>query len=319
MAVAVTVFLGLYPPVAGTFTDAVIMGRMDTTAVVPVLVRIGSSIKTDDLRRLAITVSDGRDDRVEMSLFGSRSILESLTKSPHALNIVNVRRRGSDTDFEMISIGQGDPFFTLPYIIGLAERARIIFFHVPMSWVAVVAYLLSMIFAIRFLTTRNLNHDITSSAVASVGTLYAILATSTGAVWAKFNWGSFWNWDPRETSIFLLLMVYAAYFLLRSAISDPYKRARLSSAYSIVAFVTVPFLVFVLPRLMPGLHPGSADDSNIGPLLSPKSDAINITKQYIFGWSLFSFTLVFFWLTNLKIRATKLLEDSKRPQEQITR
>ncbi len=144
-----------------------------------------------------------------------------------------------------------------------------------------------------------------SAAAAALGTVYAVLATVTGAVWAKFTWGTFWNWDPRQTSIFLLLLIYAAYFLLRNAIDDPQRRARLSAAYSIVAFATVPFLIFVLPRLLPGLHPGSADDTNAGPLLSPKSDAINPTKQVVYGVSLFAFTLVFFWLMNLHVRATR--------------
>ena len=143
-----------------------------------------------------------------------------------------------------------------------------------------------------------------SAAAASLGTLYCVLATVTGAVWAKFNWGSFWNWDPRESSILILLLIYAAYFLLRSSIADPVQRARLSSVYSIVAFVTVPFFMFILPRLLPGLHPGSADDSTAGPLLSPKSDAINPTKQVVFALSLFSFTLIYFWLTNLRYRLT---------------
>ena len=165
----------------------------------------------------------------------------------------------------------------------------------------------AMIYAIRFLRSRDLAHDDVSMAAASVGTLYALLATATGAVWAKFNWGSFWNWDPRETSIFILLLVYAAYFLLRSAIDDPDRRARLSAAYSIVAFATVPFLIFILPRLMPGLHPGSSDDTNIGPLLSPRSDAINPTKQLVFGLSLFSFTMVFFWLMNMRVRLARIL------------
>ena len=208
---------------------------------------------------------------------------------------------------ERVRVGDTDPVLTLPYILGLEERARIIFFHVPMSWVASIAYLISMIFAVSYLRSRNLKWDTFSMATASVATLYAILATATGSVWAKFNWGTFWNWDPRQTSIFLLLLIYGAYFLLRSSIEDSEKRARLSAAYSIVAFVTVPFLMFVIPRLLPGLHPGSADDVNAGPLLSPKSDAINTTKQIIYNLSLFSFTTLFFWLVSIRLRIANLL------------
>lgn len=299
-AVTLTVFLGLYPPIAGTVTDAVIASRADSTKTVPVLLKhlgpAGSATTG-----LPLTLVDARNEGVVITVSCTPAVA-GVIASTEAPFVLNVQRDGSDARFTSASIGAINPAITLPYIMGLEERARLIFFHVPMSWVATLAYLLSMIFAVMFLRTRSMEHDAVSMAAASVGTLYAILATVTGAVWAKFNWGSFWNWDPRESSIFLLLLIYAAYFLLRNGIDDPQRRARLSAAYSIIAFVTVPFLIFVLPRLLPGLHPGSADDVNVGPLLSPKSDAINTTKQLLFGLSLFSFTVLYFWLVNLRVR-----------------
>ncbi len=301
LSITATVIFGLFPPIAGTVTDAVMAARADSAKVVPVLLTRVADPTNDS----AFTLADARDPRVVINVDVSEEVAD-IINATDAPFILHLQRSGSDTRFMSSTVGQVDPGITLPYIMGLEERARIIFFHVPMSWVATIAYLLSMIFAIRYLRTRDLQHDTVSMATASVGTLYAVLATITGAVWAKFNWGSFWNWDPRETSIFLLLLVYAAYFLLRSSIEEPQRRARLSAAYSIVAFVTVPFLIFVLPRLLPGLHPGSSDDVNAGPLLSPKSDAINATKQVVFGLSLFAFTVIFFWLVNLKVRLVNL-------------
>ena len=298
LSITATVWFGLWPPIAGTVTDVVMANRADSSKVIPVLLTRASAPSNN-----VLAMQDARDARVVVNV--------DITSTPElagidAPTVVHVRRTTDDTHFESIKVGDVGPIITLPFIMGLEERARIIFFHVPMSWIATVAYLLSMIFAIMLLRTNKIEHDTLSMAAASVGTLFAILATVTGAIWAKFNWGSFWNWDPRETSIFLLLLVYAAYFLLRGSIDDQRKRARLSAAYSIVAFVTVPFLVYVLPRLLPGLHPGSADDVNAGPLLSPQSDAINATKQVVFGLSLFAFTMVFFWLMNLKTRITSL-------------
>jgi len=303
LAVVATILLGLVPPIAGTITDVVTAGRMDSTKTVPAL--LTTQRQPGDAPN-AVLMTDARDERVvvNVTLPPHVSVEALSTTAPF---ILTLRRGSDDRHFSGVTLVAVDPAITLPYIQGLEERARIIFFHVPMSWVATVAYLLGMIYAVLYLRSRRLDHDTMSMAAASVATLYAVLATVTGAIWAKFNWGSFWNWDPRETSIFLLLMVYAAYFLLRSSIDDPERRARLSAAYSIVAFVTVPFLVFVLPRLIPGLHPGSADDVNAGPLLSPKSDAINTTKQFVFGLSLFAFTMIFFWLMSLKVRATNLI------------
>jgi hypothetical protein len=67
-------------------------------------------------------------------------------------------------------------------------------------------------------------------------------------------WGAFWNWDPRQTSIVVVLVFYAAYLVLRGAIADP-RRARLAAAYAVLGLVVAPFLFFVLPRLAFTLHP----------------------------------------------------------------
>ncbi len=109
-------------------------------------------------------------------------------------------------------------WYEFPIIPGLEEKARILFFHVPMSWVTVVAFVVSMIYGIRYLAKKNLNDDVKSVSSAGLGLMFCLLATVTGSIWAKFNWGSFWNWDPRETSIFMLLLIYGAYFALRSAL-----------------------------------------------------------------------------------------------------
>ncbi len=96
-------------------------------------------------------------------------------------------------------------FFEFPVIPGLEEKARNIFFHVPTAWTTTLAFLVSLFYGVRYLRTKNIDYDLKSVTSAGLGLLFCILATVTGAVWAKFNWGSFWNWDPRQTSIFISL------------------------------------------------------------------------------------------------------------------
>jgi heme exporter protein C len=195
-------------------------------------------------------------------------------------------------------------WYQLPVIPGLEEKARIIFFHVPTAWLSVVAFLTSMVYAIQYLRTRDLAYDIRSSAAAGLGFMFCILATLTGAVWAKFNWGSYWNWDPRETSIFVLLLIYGAYFSLRSAVETEEKRATLSSAYSIIAAVTVPFFIFIMPRIMTGLHPGAkGDPEGAGPVVEFK---MSPNMRVIFFSSLIAFTLLFYWMFTLRVRTAQV-------------
>lgn len=188
----------------------------------------------------------------------------------------------------------------IPFIPTLGDKARIIYLHVPMSWIAVLAFLISMINSIRYLKSRELDKDIIAYSSAEIGFVFTILATVTGAIWAKFNWGSFWNWDPRQTSIFILILIYGAYFSLRSAIENAEQKAKLSSVYSIIAFVTVPFFIFIMPRIVESLHPEDAIVNSQGKI------TMNPVMLTIFLTSLVGFTFFFFWILNLKIRLEKL-------------
>lgn len=187
----------------------------------------------------------------------------------------------------------------IPNIPALGDKARVLYFHVPMSWISVVAFFMSMYYSIRYLKSRELDYDIKSYSSAQLGFLFCILATATGSLWAKFNWGSFWNWDPRQTSIFILLLIYGAYFALRSAIDSDEQRAKLSSVYSILAAVTVPFFVFIMPRIVESLHPD--------PIINTQGKInMDTTMLIIFLTSLVGFTLLFLWCLNLKIRIERL-------------
>ena len=307
-AVVTTTVLALWPPIGGSIADVVFEGRVNPIKQVPcyVVPDVSSATVTDD-GRTVMQAADARTPALRVSLTMHAPVAAAIRDAGAVPMIVLMRRAESDLQYSADAVLAVDPAITLPYITALEERARIIFFHVPMSWIATIAYLLAMIFGIRYLRSRDMAHDDAVVATASVGTLFAVLATTTGSVWAKFNWGSFWNWDPRQTSIVVLLLIYAAFFLLRSAIDEPQRRARLSSVYAIVAFVSVPFLMFVLPRMLTSLHPGGKGDAGgIGPLLSPQSDAINPTKQVLFALSLFAFTMVYGWLVNLRIRTLAL-------------
>ena len=190
-------------------------------------------------------------------------------------------------------------WYEFPVIPGLEDRARILFFHVPMSWTTVIAFLVSMIYGIRYLAKKNLDDDLKSVSSAGLGLLFCLLATITGSIWAKFNWGSFWNWDPRETSIFVLLLIYGAYFALRSALEVEEKRATLSAVYAVIAGVTVPFFIFIMPRIVASLHPE--------PIVNTQGKVhMNNTMLVVFLSSLAGFTALYYWMLNLRVRAGRL-------------
>jgi heme exporter protein C len=157
-----------------------------------------------------------------------------------------------------------------------------------------------MIYSIKYLKSKNLKDDDDALVAAQLGFVFCFLATISGSIFAKVAWLSFWNWDPRETSIFILLLIYGAYFALRGAIEIEEKRASLSAVYSIFAFVTVPFLIFVIPRLVPSLHPeDSIVDKNLKFTMGP-------VVRIIFFSSLGLFTVLYFWIFNLARRVQRI-------------
>lgn len=187
----------------------------------------------------------------------------------------------------------------LPAAVGFADpgSARMVVFHVPCAMIAVVAYVVSAVYAIAFLARGNALSDAKSAISAGLGFLFTVLATVTGMIFAHVQWGSAWNWDPRETSIMMLMIVYAAYFALRSALPAGVARGRVSAAYNLLAGLVMPYLVFVLPRLLGGLHP--SDTLTTRGSLSPEYRIALAAAMVGFLW-------LYVWVFRIHVRAAEL-------------
>lgn len=186
-----------------------------------------------------------------------------------------------------------------PMVPVLEETTRVLYFHIPAAWLTVLALGWSMVSSIVYLVKRDLRADDHAAAAAELGLLFCIGATVSGSLWAKAMWGAYWNWDPRETSIFFLLLIYTAYLALRGSIEGEEKRARLSAVYSVAAFAAVPFLVFVVPRMYQTLHPD--------PILNSRGKVdMDPMIRWCFLAMLVGFTGLFVWLQSLRVRVSRL-------------
>lgn len=120
------------------------------------------------------------------------------------------------------------------------ESYRIVFFHVPSAITAYVAFTVSFFSAILYLRNYDPNKDRLAFLSAKYGFSMSVAAFLSGAIWAKVTWGAYFTWfEIREVIVLLLLFVYAIYFSLRNIVEGD--KARISSIYLIIAFVTVPF------------------------------------------------------------------------------
>jgi heme exporter protein C len=179
--------------------------------------------------------------------------------------------------------------------------SRIVFFHVPMAWSSFIGFIAAAVWSLLYLLRRKPRHDRAAAVAIKLGLLFGVLATVTGAMWARIEWGAWWNWDPRQTSILAVILFYAAYLALRQSVEEPEKRARLAAAYALLGLVVTPFLFWVVPRITFSLHPDPIVNS------SGKVDMETASQQVLYASGL-GFAALFFWVHNLQCRLEALAE-----------
>jgi heme exporter protein C len=136
------------------------------------------------------------------------------------------------------------------------DYVRIMYVHVPGSWLAFLAFGVTALGSLGWLVSKRMFFDRVAEASAEVGVLFTAVSLFTGMLWGYPVWGTFWDWgDPRMASTALMFFVYLGYLALRRAVSDPVARARRSAILGIVAVVQVP-LVYFSVTLWRSLHQG---------------------------------------------------------------
>lgn len=189
---------------------------------------------------------------------------------------------------------------SFPFLKILFQTIRNLFYHVPM-WFSMIAILIgAMINSIIYLKNGNIERDIKASQLTAVAMLLGVMGILTGMLWARFTWGQPWPNDPKLNSVAIGMLMYSAYFILRGAIDDEEKKARISAVTNVFFFPIFIVLIFVLPRLTDSLHPGNGGNPGFS------SYDLDATMRMVFypavlGWILFAY-----WIANLKIRVKKL-------------
>jgi len=180
--------------------------------------------------------------------------------------------------------------------VGGGESSRIVFFHVPMAWNAFVAFIIAGVASAMYLKGRAPRRDAAAKAAVELGLVFGVLATVSGSIWARIEWGAFWNWDPRQTTIVLALLFYAAYLALRAAVADHETRRRLAAGYAVLGLVVAPFLFFIAPRIAAfSLHPEPVINTEGEVKMDPAVLAVLVSGST-------AFTALFFWVHSLQCR-----------------
>jgi heme exporter protein C len=125
--------------------------------------------------------------------------------------------------------------------MGVAQR--IVYIHVSVAWMGLTAFVLMAATGGMYLWRRDLAWDHWSRAALEIGWLCCSLTLATGSLWAHAAWNTWWTWDPRLTTAFVLWAMYSAALVLRSGVEDPHRRARLGAIVAIVGALDVPLVI----------------------------------------------------------------------------
>ena len=124
------------------------------------------------------------------------------------------------------------------------ETVRIMYVHVPAAWLSMMCYTVMAVSAVGTLVWRHPLADVAARAAAPIGASFTFLALVTGSLWGKPMWGTWWVWDARLTSVFVLFLMYLGLIALNRAMDEPSKAAKVSAVLILVGFVNIPIIKF---------------------------------------------------------------------------
>jgi len=147
--------------------------------------------------------------------------------------------------------------FVAPTDFQQGQGYRIIFVHVPASWMSMVIYLAMAFWALLGLTFNTRLSGMMTKALAPTGAICAFLSLWTGALWGKPMWGTWWVWDARLTSELILFFLYLGHIALTSAIDDPRRADKAGGILALVGALNVPVIYFSV-KWWNTLHQGAS-------------------------------------------------------------
>lgn len=189
-----------------------------------------------------------------------------------------------------------------PYQPRIVESIRNLMLHVPMWFTMFFLMGIGFVNSILSLNGGDIRKVRDDRAVASIrtGLLFGVLGLITGSLWARFTWGAWWVNDPQLNGAMVTVLIYSGYLILRSTIADDDLKIRISSVYSLFAFIILMILLMILPRFTESLHPGKGGN----PAFS-KYD-LDSSLRFAFYPAVIGWILLGSWMYNLTLRARRV-------------
>lgn len=246
------------------------------------------SIKDKQMTLFVQTSADGL-----FGLPGAVAVTQNLSGADHAL---------SSGKPEVVSSKK----LTFPFRTVLYETIRNLNYHVPMWFAMITLLFISFVFSNLYLIKGDRRYDRLAMSFAMVALTFGLLGLATGSFWARFTWLTFWTRDPKLNGAAIGVLIYVAYFILRSSMDDEDKRGRIASVFNIFAFPLFIVLIIVIPKMEGfSLHPGSGDSVGFSQY-DLDSNLRRVFYPAVLGW-----ILVGTWLGGLNARIIHLIKQAE--------
>lgn len=204
----------------------------------------------------------------------------------------------------------GGVLLDVPHLPQLQESIRNLYFHVCMWFSMMIFFIISVSYALLYLKKNEIKYDIYSRQFAAVGIIYGLLGYATGIIWMSYTWAdpnnasfvsssAVWR-EPKLIGTALALLIYLAYLVLRDSVENTEKKARLAAVYNLFAFAFLFPTIWILPRLLPSLHPGQEGN----PALN--TNDIDAQMRLVFYPAVAGWTLLGGWIVTLKVKLVNL-------------
>ena len=126
----------------------------------------------------------------------------------------------------------------------MGEVQRIMYVHVPTAWSAMLVLTWAFCCAVGWLLSGRWQWDHRLEAAVEMSVVLCFLLSVQGAIWAKPTWGVWWDWDPRLTTVAILLMAFLGIAALRRFVDEPARRATWSAVATVVGYIDVPIVYY---------------------------------------------------------------------------
>ena len=133
-------------------------------------------------------------------------------------------------------------FFWVSTELNQGVVQRIFYVHVPAAWTAFMAFGISALTSAMYLWLRDDRLDRAALCAAEGGMVFATIVLTTGPLWGRIAWGTYWTWEPRLTLTLLLWFIFLGYFMVRNSTEDPAKGKRFAAVVAIVGALDIPFI-----------------------------------------------------------------------------